>query len=136
MKSNNVMRTRRVLALVEAHGLDTIEELSVSSSYGTLRLTCYRQNVNEEHMRTIKRLFGPLEIEDEYSGKALTGTMKFDDEDFKCKFTIQGSYSCEKLEPKDMTEDKINDIVGKMKEGLIEVKDCSPVGGKGLEEDL
>ena len=136
MKSNNIMKTRRVMALVEAHGLDTIEELSVAASYGAVRLSCYRQNVNEEHMRIIKRLFGPLVIEDEYNGKSLAGSMKFDDEGFTAKFTIQGSYSCETLEPEQMTEDKITDIVGKMKAGLIEVKDCTPTDGKGLEEDL
>ena len=135
MKENTIVNSRRALALLEGHGLDTIENLSFSSYGKSARFSCSRDYLNDEHMREIKRLFGPLKLKDDYQGKSLEGEMNFD-EGFRVRFIVEGAYICEKLDPKDLTEEKVSDIISKIKEGLVEVKDCNPVNGKPLEEDL
>jgi hypothetical protein len=130
-----IERTRRTLALLEAHGLDTIEDIFINASYGSLNIECRRSNVTEKNMRAIKRLFGPLAVKDEYSGKSLTGKMLIEDEE-PVTMTVSGCYACRKLTPDEMTEEKLDDIVTKLKTGLVTIEDCNPVDGFKLEDDV
>lgn len=128
---NRVQSLRRALAFLESKGLDELPDVSIEFQYRSINLSVYRNKMDEEQFRLVKRVFGPLQIEDQYGGKGLSGKVKLDD-DLTMTITVYKVYECKEVDPKDLTEKRWDEIRGKIREGLIKVSDCKLIEG---EED-
>jgi len=124
--TSKVAKVKAQLDWVGFHGLDHIEFSMDIGYHGNLTLVIAIDKLKQEELTDLKRLFGPLKADVEGSyNNYLVGEVKLDDE-LEIKLMLSQAYTCRKLEPEELTEDKWVDLRNKIKRGEITIQDCEP----------
>jgi hypothetical protein len=127
VKRTKLGNLKQALTFLELKGLDHIDFRVEWTRYGVdLKITPDR--MTEKDARDCKRVFGPLEYENQYgkTGKNARGKHIVDDE-CTINYTLNQAMSCEDMDLKDKTEEEIDEILYRVKKGEVTVIDCKPV---------
>tara|TARA_R110002020_G_scaffold333628_8_gene549067 strand:- start:998 stop:1384 length:387 start_codon:yes stop_codon:yes gene_type:complete len=83
-----IEQIERACAFIKLKELHNVEELDFSVGYDTITVTVDYKSINEDELRSFKRIFGPFESTDEYGGKALEGRVSLEEGFYiKCRLT-------------------------------------------------
>jgi len=122
---SNLTNLSRCLAWLQCKGFDEVE-MFCEARFGEVKIIVMRSDINEVQLRLLKRHFGPLEIQNSYASKDLKGCVKMED-GLRILLLIDSVYSCTKLDPAGITEEKWDEIKEKVRDGLVEIQDCTAV---------
>jgi len=131
---NQLSNARKVLAYLEFHGFESLEDLTISfQSYG-IEINAEYDRLTEEEIRNFKRVFGPMKIDDGYGQKNLKGTVEID-KNTRIEAKLNRAYTCEQItNPEELTEEKWAEIREHARAGRIKLQDCKAVNAKDQTE--
>ena len=120
---NAISRTRMCLGFLESKGLDQIDCRLEAGSWG-MKISVDAEDLDADQARLLKRIFGPLEVDNGYGYKNLKGSVMLNDS-VSIQLTISRVYTCKKLEPEELTEEKWDEVKEKIRSGLVQIEDCT-----------
>ena len=135
MARSKLARVKTAITFLELKGLDHIDfDMNISYS-GNVRIAINYEKLTAEEIRQLKQLFGPWKVDDEYGVyKCFGGQRKLDD-DLEINLTLTHAYVCEPLDPKTVTDEKLDEVMEKFRNGEITIPDCKLATAKDEEDE-
>ena len=128
MKRATFTVARIVMGWIDSKELTDLDFNHISFNPWGVSLGIERVKLTDEQYRVLKRLFGPMTAQDQWQAKGQSGNVVITD-GVEIKLTIDRVYTCEELDPQDLSEERWDEIKELAKTGMIKLQDCKQVEG-------